>query len=180
MRASRLYRTLTVLNSDLLGKLNRARDAWSLDMLSSKEKFTHGFCTRNYGMALSTKIVAVFVLATLRGEWDDTAKSERARLCREVCFLAETDATHHRPLGSSWILLALTMAYAASGTAEDKQRVVGLLTEYKGDFPTEAREVSVNLMEMIAPWLSCSDLLRSKLSIMKEPIIYGVEDLTTA
>jgi hypothetical protein len=157
-RASTLRQTMTDCLSDLSKRLNKARDIWAEDMHTIKNKFDHGSCTRSYGLALSTQIQVNCLLSALRGELSDSIKRENAGLCQEICKLGESDATYHRPLGSGWIFIALSVAYTVTSSIQDKTRVVKVLADYTCDFPKEKAEVQMAGMEHFAKYLRCDDL----------------------
>jgi hypothetical protein len=157
--ASTLHQNMTERLSDLSKRLGNARHTWILDMHNTKTKFDHGFCTRDYGLALTTQIQVNCILSALRGEWSEFAKRENTRLYQEICKLGENEAIHHRPLGSGWILIALSVTYIGARSAQDKTRVVKLFADYTYDFPRESAEVQTAELERLATYLSFKDLI---------------------
>lgn len=153
-----LHQTLKKRVSDLSERLDGARGLWVMGMHTTEAKFAHGFCARDYGLALSTQIVVNCILAALQREWYDSAKGENIRLCQEIFNLGEREAIYHRPLGSSWMLIALPVASIGASSAQDKKRVAKLVADYTHGYSGEATDVQTIEMERLAIYLSCSDL----------------------
>ena len=66
----------------------------------------------------------------------------------------------HRPLGSGWVIIALSVAYIVVGSTEQKKRVANLMKDYANDFSGGATETQMTEMqlEQLATYLSCRDL----------------------
>jgi hypothetical protein len=157
-RASALHQTLAERLSGLSEHLDRTRDfsERDMDVDTRKEKFIHGSLVRDYGLALSTQIVVNCIMAGLQGTWNDSAKSENAWLCQEICGLGEKDATYHQPLGSAWVLIALPVAYIGAYSAEDKTRVMDLLASYSNDLSPSVMQIHSAGLEDLVTYLSCT------------------------
>ena len=165
-RASDLHQDVANQLSELSGRLDRARGLFETGMSidAKQEKFNHGTYVRNYGLTLTTQIAVNCILASLQGTWHDATKRENAYLCREICSLGERDATYHMPLGSAWILIALHVAYVGAYSAEDKMRVVTVLTTYSSDLSPNALPSQIDALEMMGTYLTCGDLAEGETS----------------
>jgi hypothetical protein len=158
--ASDLHQDVAKQLSELSGRLDRARGfpETGIGIDAKKEKFNHGTYARSYGLTLTTQIAVNCILIALYGTCHDTTKRENACLCQEICSLGERDATYHMPLGSAWIIIALSVAYVGAYSAEDKMRVVTLLKTYSMDFSPNALDSQIHVLEMMGIYLTCGDL----------------------
>ena len=129
-----------------------------MDTRNKEAKFTHGFCARDYGQAISAQIEVNCIIGALQGEWYDSGKRENTKLCQIICNLGDREARHHRRFGSSWIFIGLYCAYIGASSARDKRRVAKLLEDYTHAFSGEATEVQTIEMEQLATYLNCNYL----------------------
>lgn len=145
-RAFALHHTLTERVSYLLQRFEKARDVWMTDLHTTKTKYNHCLCTREYGMAVLTQMVVNNIICALQGEFDSSAEreEENKRLCQDICNLGERDAMFHRPLGSLWMNLALGVADMSVKSADEKVRVAKLIAVYSQDVPGQVAKALIH------------------------------------
>jgi hypothetical protein len=164
-RASDLHQTINERLFDLSARLDRTRGILEVGAdIGAKRKFDHGSCARDYGLTLATQVTVNCMLTALRGSWHDSTKEENSWLCREICNLAEKDATYHMPLGAAWVLLALPMAGVGAASENEKMRVVKLLKIYSSDLSPNAPYEHTVVLDALRMLLTCEDLIESKSS----------------
>jgi hypothetical protein len=174
--ASDLHDTISDRISNWSRRLHEVRDLWLLDINSRKHKFDHGSCVREYGLAMCTQVQVNCLLAALSGEVTEAIESENTMLCRGMYTLCEVDALCHRPLGTCWVMIAMSTAYIGATNAKDKARVMKIISDYTHDLPRESTEVVYEQMDGLARHLTCGDILPGLFTAHQKTVDYVYYD----
>lgn len=151
-QVSDLHQTLTERLTELSDRLGKTRKFLDIDknIEAKARKLSHGVCSRDYGLTLGTQITLNCMRAALSGKWYESTKRENEWLCKEICDLGERDAVFHMPLGSSWMLIALPVAYAGAYTEDSTMRVLTLIKTYKKDLSLDTLQDKIGGLEALA------------------------------
>jgi hypothetical protein len=164
-----LRTTLTGQISDIIERLKESPDFRDCGPVNSaiymERKAAHTAAAREYGLIVLTQIEVNLILTALlksnQEEYGHIAESN-GLLCRQLCDFCESEALDDQPL-TSWVNLALCMAYIGASGKTDKERAEALYMRYDttsgGDQQKDRRKKEVrNLkdLESFASYLSLS------------------------
>lgn len=95
-------------------------------------QFTYAHYQRTYGIGLSITLFYNCILTAL-GAPDGVTAFDSNYLCQEVLALAER-SNIYRPIGTGYLAICLTAAWAATLDQGLRDRIMGPLVEYSSDF----------------------------------------------